>query len=136
MNYPSNWFADIFMPNKSEWYRNTALLQAEQDFNANQAQITREYNAEQAQLQRDFEERMSNTAYQRAFDDMKKSGLNPYLMYSQGGASTPTGSTAQAQSATSTSKRVSQNNSFGELIGSLAKTTASAMAIALRYGLI
>jgi len=42
--------------------------------------------------QMDFQREMSNTSYQRAVDDMKKAGLSPMLAYSQGGASTPTGS--------------------------------------------
>ena len=44
-----------------------------------------------------FQERMSNTAYQRAMSDMEQAGLNPMLAYQQGGESQPTGSTATVQ---------------------------------------
>jgi len=48
-------------------------------------------------MQQQFSERMSNSAYQRSVEDMKKAGINPMMAYMQGGASTP-GSGSQGAS--------------------------------------
>lgn len=47
-----------------------------------------------AHEQMDFQERLSNTAYQRAMADMRRAGINPIMVSKLGGASTPTGAMA------------------------------------------
>lgn len=52
-------------------------------------------NAQQAQKQMDFQAEQTGTSYQRGVADMKAAGLNPMLAYSQGGAASGTGASAQ-----------------------------------------
>jgi len=54
-------------------------------------------SAEAARKQMDFQERMSNTAYQRATADLKAAGINPMLAAMRGGATTPGGAMYSAQ---------------------------------------
>lgn len=61
-----------------------------------QMQAQQAFSADQARRQMEFQERMSNTQYQRGMADMKAAGLNPILAYQQGGASAPTGAAGSA----------------------------------------
>lgn len=85
-----------------DYARTVAEREANNAFNAQQAQVAREFESSEAQKSRDWSERMSNTAYQRAAADMKAAGINPAAML--GGASsagTPTASTAHGSAARS-----------------------------------
>lgn len=82
--------ASAFLPDKTS----TAYTGSYIDRVFDPTSVQLKNDALQAKINRDWQERMSNTAYQRATEDMRKAGLNPYLAYQQGGASTPTGASA------------------------------------------
>jgi len=84
-----------------------------ENFNAAQAEINRGFQADQVSRQFNFQERMANTAYQRAMADMKAAGLNPVLAYQQGGASAPAGGSASGSSASSPGASSGQASSSG-----------------------
>lgn len=60
------------------------------------AKQTQRWEKQAARVQMDFQERMSNTAYQRAMADMRRAGINPIMVSKLGGASTPTGAKASS----------------------------------------
>ncbi|WNK14278.1 MAG: DNA pilot protein [Microvirus sp.] len=95
------------------------------NFNASEAQKSRDFTAGQASQQMSFQERMRATQYQTAMADMRASGLNPMLAYSQGGAGTPIGASGSSSSASSSPASISSASSGSASIGSPSGPTAS-----------
>lgn len=89
-----------------------------------QVQETNEANSAQAATQMAFQERMSNTAYQRATSDMAAAGLNPMLAYSQGGASAPSGASAQMQTKPSGMQNMMNVINTASVVGAIGKLAA------------
>ena len=88
------------MAGQQKYNRNSMLMQMGYNtlgaiqqgiYNHIEQQAAMGYNSAEAAMNRAWQERMSNTSYQRAIEDMRKAGINPILAYTQGGASTPSG---------------------------------------------
>jgi len=71
--------------------QSAANANAANQASANQAMAFAQQSADK---QMAFQERMSNTAYQRARTDAEAAGYNPIMAFMQGGASSPSGSSA------------------------------------------
>lgn len=80
----------------------------QQSTNASNRQLAAENTA--------FQERMSNTAYQRQVKDLEAAGLNPMLAYVKGGgASTPSGTVLPMQNAVSAGLSSAESSSRSSL---------------------
>lgn len=95
-------------------------------YNRIQQDAAMSYNSAEAAANRAWQERMSNTAYQRATEDMRKAGINPILAAQQGGASTPSGSQGSiGQSSISAPSVGTQSSSMPTISGTTANWSKS-----------
>lgn len=78
---------------------NTQMWDQQTAYNSAEAAINREFQSQEAATNRAWQERMANTAYQRAVEDLKKAGLNPVLAALNGGAATGSGAMASGSQA-------------------------------------
>lgn len=118
---------------------NTAAAQSANNFTQSTLEQQMAFNREEAQKNRDWQEYMSNTAYQRAVEDMKKAGINPIFAYQMGGASTGTGSSASMSSgsgamASTSNYQGQQDSGTLQLIGALLSAFAGPTTAIASFG--
>ena len=82
----NSWLENLFTGNR-DWQREILATEYANAFSASEAEKARQFSSEEAQKNRDWQERMSNTAYQRQAADLQAAGYNPALVLSGGGSS-------------------------------------------------
>ena len=108
-----------------------AMADIDRQFQSAEAKRQMDFQSREAAINRAYQERLSSTAYQRAMEDMRKSGLNPALMYKGlDGASTPAGNAPTGASG-SGSRSTPPAASTGQLVSIIA-AVAGATAYAAR----
>ena len=128
---PASFYTDIYENLATGLYDGISGQGQAKANSANQASANAamDFAQRSAQNQMDFQERMSNTAYQRGMDDMKKAGLNPMLAFMRGGASSPSGASAAGVSSQSQDVGGAAVKNTGALAGAVTGGMANIASI-------
>lgn len=130
----NSWLENLFTGNR-DWQREILATEYANAFSASEAEKARQFSSEEAQKNRDWQERMSNTAYQRQAADLQAAGYNPALVLSGGGASVGSGGVASGYAASGSAPRAGKSGEGGKaLIMGLANTALSLYTAGLSAG--
>lgn len=112
---------------------NMAEAERNREFQQASARESMGFSEHEATRQMEFQERMSNTAYQRASNDMKAAGINP-IYFTGANASTPSGAAGSGASASGSqgSAVALPMRSIGDGLGSMVSSALEGLQLNAR----